>query len=350
MLAPAERRHGGLAGLDAEARAALVGAERVADFSANLNPYGPPAALLESIQAAPLDAYPDAQAGLARAAWAEQLRSTPEHIAVGHGAADLFWAVCHAVLRPGDRAHVLEPTFSEFRLAAQACGASVGRTWLDARDGFRLPLERLIADAQGTRALYLCAPNNPTGTQLAPDQVLRLAHALPETLIVLDQSFLMLSDHADEAGLALPDNVASVRSLTKDFALAGLRIGLLWAAPSVVSAVERVRPTWSTSAPAQAAIARCAGLHGFVAESWSRLEADRAAVTRVLRAHHYEPLPSRTGYQLVPVGDAASFCQKLLLHGVVARDCSSFGLPEHVRLAARPPADVAQLERALAAL
>jgi histidinol-phosphate/aromatic aminotransferase/cobyric acid decarboxylase-like protein len=101
----------------------------------------------------------------------------------------------------------------------------------------------------------LCTPNNPTGAYVSSGEVSELARALPDTVLVVDQSFLALSDHADDAFAVLPDNVLVVRSLTKDFALAGLRIGLLLGSRELVAKVEAARPTWSTSAPAQAAIA-----------------------------------------------------------------------------------------------
>jgi histidinol-phosphate/aromatic aminotransferase/cobyric acid decarboxylase-like protein len=352
MRGPAERVHGGLHSLDAEAQALLARAERVADFSVNLNAYGPPEALLAAVRDAALDVYPDPLARAPRRAWADALASTPECIAVGHGAADLFWALARALLAPGQRVLMVEPTFSEFRLAAESCGAHIERLWLREEDGFALPSERFLEAARGARAVYLCAPNNPTGSYVGIAQLMPLARALPETTLVLDQSFLALSDHAEDAAQRLPDNVVCVRSLTKDFALAGLRIGLVWAAASLIAQLERMRPTWSTGAPAQAALAVAAApaQHAFVAESWRRLAADRDVVTALMRAHGYAPIPSTTAYQLVRVGDAPRFCRRLLAHGVIARDCSSFGLPDHVRLAARPAADVAQLGRALAAL
>lgn len=350
MRGPAERVHGGLFGLDPAAHATLARAERVVDFSVNLNPYGPPPALLAAARDAALDRYPDPSARAARMAWAETLDVGPEHIAVGHGAADLFWALARALIAPGERVVMLEPTFSEFRLAAQAAGARVESVVAAVGEPFARVAPRLRELAQGARALYLCAPNNPTGTHVSALEVRALAEALPETCIVLDQSFLALSDHAHEQRLRLPDNVVCVRSLTKDFALAGLRIGLLLAAPRLVQRLEQMRPTWSTSAPAQAAIAAAAGAHAFVRESWARMRDDRAAVAAALSAHGFSPLPSATAYQLVQVSDARRFCQRLWTHGVVARDCSSFGLPGYVRLAARPRDEVAQLARALSAL
>jgi histidinol-phosphate/aromatic aminotransferase/cobyric acid decarboxylase-like protein len=144
--------------------------------------------------------------------------------------------------------------------------------------------------------------------------------------------------------------VIRVRSLTKEFALAGLRIGLMIGERELIGKVEAMRPTWSTSAPAQAAIAEAARQSDFVALSYQKLRADRDKVTGALRAHGLRPLPSASIYQLVHVGDGAQFREQLLLRGVLIRDCASFGLPAYVRIAARPAEDVHLLRAALALL
>lgn len=342
-----ERVHGGIDRAELDA----LGVTRpLIDFSVNLNPYGPCTPVLDAVRATPLDAYPDLLARAARRAWAEALDTSIDCLAVGHGASDLFWALSRALLSPGARVVIAEPTFSEFRVAAQALGAQVEQVFAREEDGLRFDLERLAEQARGAHALYLCTPNNPTGEPIESARIARLARAIPDTSVVLDQSFLSLSDQADELRHALPDNVIRVRSLTKDFALAGLRIGLLQATRAVVTHVERMRPTWSTSAPAQAAITAAAGQQAFVAESYARMRRDREQVARVLRRHGLAPLPTSTVYQLARVGDAPRFRERLLHQGIMVRDCSSFGLPAHVRFAARPEADVAALDAALSAV
>ena len=340
-----ERVHGGV---DARAlRARGIDPSRVVDFSVNLNPYGPCPALLRAVREAPLDRYPDPHAHEAREAWAAALGRTPAQIAVGHGAASLFWAIARALLVAGDRVVIAEPTFSELRVAAAAMGARLVRP---RSKSLRLDPALLARDAEmhGARLLYLCAPNNPTGEYLRPTQVRALAERCPRTTIVLDQSFLALSDHADDARVALPDNVLAVRSLTKEFACPGLRIGVCVGTAELIARIEAMRPTWPTSAPALAAITASAGEARFVRDSWQRMRADRDALTVALTARGLSPLPSATGYQLVPLDGEASWLQERLLeHGVLVRDCASFGLPRHVRLAALPEAAHTRLCAAL---
>jgi histidinol-phosphate/aromatic aminotransferase/cobyric acid decarboxylase-like protein len=301
---------------------------RLVDFSVNLNPYGPCAPVLAAARAAELARYPDATAREARQAWAAELGCEAAELAVGHGAADLLWAIARAFLRPGACAVIAEPTFSEFRVAAAACGADVLRVG----DSLALDLEALPA----AEALYLCSPNNPTGEYLAPERIARLAERLANTAIVLDESFLGLSDHALDERVELPPNVLRVRSLTKEFACPGLRIGLCRAQPAWIARIERQRPTWATSSPALAALAASAHEPTFVRESFARMRRDREAVRALFVERGYRVHPSAASYQLVEVGQASPWVAALRAQGVLVRDCSSFGLPAHVRVAALP--------------
>jgi histidinol-phosphate/aromatic aminotransferase/cobyric acid decarboxylase-like protein len=343
-----ERVHGGGDAAELERRGAAV--SELVDFSVNLNPYGPCKPVVEAAAAARLDRYPDLRATAARAAWARELAISPSEIAVGHGAADLFWAITRAFVRAGDRVIVAGPTFSEMYFAAQAAGAEVVNVTREHGEAGLASIDELSARGKGARLLYLCSPNNPTGCIVRPTEVRALASQLPDTRIVLDQAFLSLSDHAADLAVRFPPNVICVRSLTKDFALAGLRIAYLVAAPELVDEIERARPTWATSAPALAAITEAAAQGEFVRNSYARLREDRAHLVRGLEALGLSPRPSCTVFVLLPVADAAQTCALLLTRGLSARDGTSFGLPQQVRIAVRPSADTARLLDALRSL
>jgi histidinol-phosphate aminotransferase len=339
------RVHGGLDA--AEARSHGVDPVSVLDLSVNLNPHGPCEAVLAAVREALLSSYPDPSGKRAREAWARCLDRAPESLAVGHGAAELMWAIARALITPGDRVVIAEPTFSELRVASQRLGARVERVFAEERAGFHVDLDALARAAQGARLVYLCSPNNPTGVCLDTHTLRDFARALGDALLVLDESFLSLSDQAAEAGRKLPRNVLGVRSLTKDFCLPGLRIGLLHGDSAQLRNIESVRPTWATSAPALAAIEQAAGQQSFVATSYARMAAERQRMARMLERAGLTALPSTSVFQLVRVGPAASFRASLLRAGVLVRDCSSFGLPQYVRIGVRLPADTDRLERAL---
>ena len=320
------------------------------DLSVNINPYGPCEPVLRAVSQAHLDRYPDPAARDARRAWALALATREECIAVAHGATDLLWAIVAARTRRGGRVLIAEPTFSELRIAAEAAGAEIVPVWARQASGFAWDMDQLKRALSGVALAYLCSPNNPTGVYTSLAQIRELAASAPTTWIVVDQSFLSLSDHAVDAVADLPDNVLALRSLTKDYALPGLRIGLLWAHPEVVAQIEAARPSWSTSACAQAAIVASASARAFVSESWQRLRSARSRTATLLARHGLRVLPTSTAFHLVEVGDARGFQRRLLQGGVLVRDCTSFGLSGHIRIAACPEAKQHALHEALACL
>lgn len=337
--AGAARVHGGL---DlAELAAMGVAPGDVVDFSVNVNPYGPAPAVAEAARRADLARYPDPRAAAVRAALSARWRVEPEAVLFAHGAAELLWDLARHVARTRAPALVVEPAFSEFRAALAACGAEVFG-WRPAAGRGLAPDLAAVSERiarTGALAVYLAAPTSPAGLPVPADEVERLARAHPDALVVLDESFLSLSDRHGDAELRLPPNVARVRSLTKEHAIPGLRAGYLLAAPALVAALDASRPAWATSAPAQAAALAALGEERFVAESRARLAADREALRRGLERLGLSPLPSVAPYLAFPVADAAPLRRRLLARRVLVRDCASFGLPALVRVAARPEPD-----------
>jgi len=338
--------HGGLR-LD-ELAALGVRISDVVDFSASLNVYGPDPEVAAAARAAELLAYPDPTALPARRALATRAGVEPDAVVVGAGAAELLWSLARALLRPGAVTVIVEPAFAEWRTAAAATGAAIV-----AGPGPDLAVDLdAVARAVRTsdaRAVYLANPGNPGGLAVPADALAAFARDLAGATVVLDEAFLSLSARHADADRPLPGNVVRVRSLTKDHGLAGLRIGYALAAPALARRIEAERPPWTVSAPAQAAAVAAAGRDDFVAACRARLLADRDHLRARLADLGLASLPSDTLYFLVEVGDATALRRRLLAHHAVAvRDATSFGLPDHVRVAARPAADVDRLVRALA--
>jgi histidinol-phosphate aminotransferase len=165
--------------------------------------------------------------------------------------------------------------------------------------------------------------------------------AQPERLVVLDEAYaaFMAERWSSEALLARHRNLVILRSLTKDHALPGLRLGYLLARSEVARAVEAVRPPWSVNAGAlRAGLATLepdARTH--VVRAQALVAQSRDLLTQRLTSVGYAVRPSSANFVLVDVGAAVDFRRALLPHGVVVRDCTSFGLPEHVRIACRLP-------------
>ena len=220
-------------------------------------------------------------------------------------------------------------------------------------DCFTVDLSTVVdlVHAVDGRLIFLCNPNNPTGTLLSADDIRKLAQAVPRAMIVVDEAYRPFVDDPPPTTLLLDcGNVVLLRSLTKDCALAGLRLGYALAPGDVCAALDRVRPPWSVNAVAQAA--GLAAIRDLAHLERARAEVRQARVylTAALSQLSYRVLPSTANYLLVDVGNAAPVRARLLKHGVCVRDCTSFGLPEYVRIGLRPVADCRRLTAAFAAI
>lgn len=327
------------------------------DFSVSLNAWGPAPAVLEALRAADPAAYPDPESLAPCRAAAARWGRPPEEIAFGAGAAELLFAVCFAWLRPGDAVLVTAPTFGEYARGAALCGARVEEVRA-APPRFRLELGAAASRARELRPrlVFCCAPNNPTGERPDPTALRALADACAEAgaLLVLDQSY----DAFLEAPLgtpALPGHpaVLAVRSITKDHALAGVRAAFAVGPAPVIAALQRARVPWAASAPAQAAAVAALSDAGeaHLAETLPRLRAERARLEHALARLGIPTLPTATHFLLAGVGDAARVAERLRReHAIAVRDCASFGLPGHVRVAARRPEENDALLSALEAV
>lgn len=343
--APA-RVHGGAC--EQELRAAGADPATALDFSVNVNPYGPSPAVLAAIRAAPVARYPDPSAAPVRRAIAGRLGLPAERIVFGNGATELLWTLARVVLGPGSSLLCVEPAFSELRAAAELAGAQVVAWRATTASGLAVDLDAVAATARGAALISLCTPTTPAGLPLCPAAVARLAGRLPATLVLLDESFLSLSDHHEDAARPLPDNVLRLRSMTKEHAIPGVRAGYLVAPAALARSLEAARPAWSTSAVAQAAALAAIADDAFVAASRNHLREDRHALSEGVRSLGLRPLPSVAPYLAFQAPGAAGLRARLLARGLVVRDCASFGLPGWLRVAARPAPEQARLLSALA--
>jgi histidinol-phosphate/aromatic aminotransferase/cobyric acid decarboxylase-like protein len=294
------------------------------------------------MRAAAIDRYPDPTAWAAREAIGRASNAHAERIVLGNGAVDLLWTLARALLSPGRAAVVVEPTFSEFGAAVQAAGGRVVAWRALAENGFAVALDDVarIAHRAEAELVYICNPANPTGVAIDIQSIDDFARSNPSLLVVLDESFIALSERAADEHRVVADNVIRVRSMTKTHTLPGVRVGYLLAREDLAARVEGARPPWTTSAFTQTAAVAAAAERAFVDDSRARVLADRVRTARAFRGLGLDPLTSSTLFFLVPVGDAAATRARLLArHRVLVRDCTSFGLPRYVRVCARPCTD-----------
>lgn len=339
---------------DAELAAASLERADVLDFSASCNPLGPSPRVREALTSADALArvgrYPDDAALALREALTEATGLAAERVLLGNGSAELLWLVALAYVRPGDRALILGPTFGEYARACRVMGGELDWLVTRAEDDFRPDVDAVVERVRTSRPrlVFVCNPNNPTGTYLGPDEIGALVEAGPDTLFVVDEAYRgFVADPWPSEHLAASENVVLLRSLTKDHALAGLRLGYAAAASSAIDSLRAVRPPWSVNALAQVAGLAALSDPAHLAAARAEVHAAKRYLVDALVAAGIRVLPGAANFVLVEVGDARAFRAALLRWGCCVRDCASFGLPAFVRIGVRTRAECERLVGAI---
>jgi threonine-phosphate decarboxylase len=338
--------HGALA-----SRAYGAPGEGFLDFSQNVNPLGPPDGALDAARQAVTDdsgTYPPLDYPELRESLALYFGVPAETVLPTNGGAEaLFLAARAASENQGRRAVVLEPTFSEYAAAARTADLE------PVRRISRHPEQDLVFDVpvlddlEDVAAVFLCNPNNPTGDALSREQVLDVAARVRRVgaALVVDEAF---ADFVPRVSVApdVSDHLYVARSLTKFFAIPGLRLGCLISAHP--ERAQSFQPSWSVNAPAAAAGAVAARDRGFVERSIAAIEQLRNSLRDALNAlPGIEAFPGTANFLLVrgPEGLAG----RLVRRGILVRGCEPFpGLgPEFFRVAIRGEEENGRLISAL---
>ncbi len=331
--------------------------DEVIDFSVNSNPYGPPPGVRDALAAVPLERYPDRECIALRRKLAERHDVAPENIVVGNGTAELLLLLALAFIHAGDTVLVIEPDFSEYKRVAALRGGRMVTYRATTAHQFQ-PDDDAIAhtlQTENPRVVFWCSPNNPTGVTVDALRLGKLVDTFPNTLFVFDEAYFTFHhrhEHTPSLLTHLRDcpNALVLRSMTKDYGLAGLRLGYAVGTSSLIAAVGALRPAWNVNALAQAAGVFVLGQDTWLRDTIERLHQDKSHLVGALRALGLTVLPSDVNYFLVHVQDAAAFRSRLLAHSIMVRDCASFGLPEHIRVATRTPNENAKLVAAVKAV
>ena len=326
-------------GLDyAELGAMGLAPEDIVDFSVCCNPFMPPPAVRKILNSIAINHYPDSESTELRQCLSQKLGVAPDNILAGNGAVELIRLIALTYFRPGDPILILKPTFGEYEVACQIVGAEVIEQRGRVEEDFLLRIEETVNLIQQhrPRGVFVCNPNNPTGQYLSRQEVKTILDTCGDSLLILDEAYITFVDNGWlSLDLIRRGNVIILRSMTKDYALAGLRLGYAIANEEIINALHRVCPPWNVNIVAQKAGVIAARNDNFLEQFKQRIKQPKQFLTNELRRIGLPPLPSKANFFLVRVGDGKVFRQALLRHGILVRDCASFGLPEYVRIALR---------------
>ena len=324
--------------------------EDVLDFSASVNPLGPSPLAVKAAREAILSSYPDTECVKLRETIGNLIGVDPSQILVGNGSTELIHLLARSFLSEQNVAVIFAPTFGEYEAACRLQG--VTPIALSPSDGFHWDVQAAIDQMAIVRptVVFLCNPNNPTGVYLGEQEVTRIADALRGIgLLVLDEAYAsFVEDRWDSLHMLTMPNVVLLRSMTKDYALTGLRLGYMMASGGVIERVRRFQYSWSVNAPAQAAGVAALSDPKHVEKGREEVRSGRDYLQDAARSLGIEYVPTTVNFMMLRVGGATGLRLTLLAeYGICVRDCASFGLPEYIRVGIRCMDDNRKLVEAL---
>ena len=337
--------HGGLC--TAELDALGLKKESLLDFSVNINPLGTPPSVRQAIEQVDVSSYPDRDCLELRSTISVRSGVPVEQIVIGNGTTELIHLLVNQFLSPEDTVVIVGPTFNEY--AAAVSRRSTDITYLDAeeKDGFKPNFGEVIEQLSkyDPKQVFLCNPNNPTGVYADKREIDSIIRALgPDGILILDEAYIsFLDDPWDSRELLKDGNVVILHSMTKEYAIAGLRLGYALCPVNMAETLRSHQVTWSVNALAQAAGLAALQDDKYLMKGRQIVAEGKDLLVEGLSGLGYEVFPGEADFILVKVGDAAHFRAKMLKKGICVRDCSSFGLPEFIRIGIRSLPECKQL-------
>lgn len=320
-----------------------LGIPKAIKLASNENPLGPsPKALAVLAEAtATLHRYPDGGAHKLRVALADRWKVQPDQVILGNGSDEIIGLLARTFLSPGDEAVMADQTFVIYKMEVTAAHGKP--VIVPMREGRHDPEAMAEVVTPQTRLLFLCNPNNPTGTMVAADEVDRLMARVPESVIVVfDEAYYEYVQSRE-----FPDSLAYVRqgrnaivlrTFSKIYGLAGLRIGYGVTTSEIAGYLNRLRPPFNANSLAQRAALAALTDEEHVARSRALNQTEMVAVRSGLAALGFQPLPSQANFLYFDVGrDGREVFQGLLREGVIVRHIEgrmvrvTIGLPEENR-------------------
>ncbi len=331
-----------------------LGLERVVKLASNEGPFGPlPAALAAIARAATdLNRYPDGGAHVLHHALAERHGVPVANVCAGAGADGCVDYLSQAILDPGDEIVCGWPSFPSYVIYARKQGANARLVPLH---DLRYDLDALAeAITPRTKLVYICHPNNPTGSMNTTDELDAWFERVPEhVLTVVDQAYFEYIDRDDypdaiERYVKAGRDVVVLRTFSKIYGLAGQRVGYAVGPERVIAAMTKVRRPFDLTTTAQ--VAAVASIDG-----GAEIERRRAInseglvqLAEILSEHGFDPAPSVGNFVYVDVGgDAAELFERLLHEGVIVRPLAGFGSPTAIRVSVGTPDELDEFAGAL---
>lgn len=328
----------------------------VIKLASNENPLGPSPRAVESIRRMilGLNRYPDPLGYHLRGSIAERLGLSREWVVLGNGSTEIVEQICRAFLDPGDEAITGKEMFFKYPIAIHLVSA---KPLLVPLTDYKLDVHEVLKRVtKRTKVVFIANPNNPTGTLIQRKDLDEfMQNVPPEVVVVFDEAYHEYLTHAQD-----PDslryvrggrNVIVLRTFSKIYGLAGLRIGYGLAPPRLIASLNKVREAFNTNAIAQDAALAALDDADFIRRTRATNETGRTYVAAHLEKLGIPPVPTCTNFHLVPLPlDGQELSERLLERGVIVRPMGGYGLDNAIRVTIGLPQENERFLEAIARL
>lgn len=315
-----------------------LGLVDIIKLASNENPLGPSPLAIKALEGElrALNLYPDANCYLLKQKIAQHMEVIPQSVLIGNGSDELLRLIAQTFINQDDEVILARPTFSEYEFTAKIMGARCIRVPLE---NYKYDLKGMLAAISGkTKIIYLCNPNNPTGTFLTADETELLLQEVPGSLLVVfDEAYIEYADDKKVKSalryLKGKKNIIILRTLSKLYGLAGLRVGYAVTHPEIAAAVRRTAEPFSVNSLAQAAATAALDDVEHVKNTLELNRQGKEYLYKEFDLMGLDYVPTQANFIWVDTGrEAETVFEPLLKMGVIIREGSVFGYPRHIRV------------------
>lgn len=315
-----------------------LGIKNVIKMASNENPFGPSPKALEAMQKAlpKIHLYPDGDCFYLREALALKLCLELDNVIVGNGSDEILKLLGEAFLEPGEEIIIAQPSFSEYEFVGRMMGATCVFVPLKNFTHDLVAMFKAVTDK--TKIVFICNPNNPTGTIVKKAEVDAFLRDLdPRVLVVFDEAYYeYVTDEEYPESLEYVgegQNVITLRTFSKIYGIAGQRIGYGAAKPSIISALNRVKEPFNVNTLGQAGALAALGDEGHVSKSCRGNIEGYQYLTGWFKEKGFFYVPSQANFIFLEVGvDSRQLFNEMLKEGVIVRTGDIFGYPQFIRV------------------
>ncbi|WGI16670.1 histidinol-phosphate transaminase [Methanonatronarchaeum sp. AMET-Sl] len=325
----------------------------VIDFSASLNPYGPPKVLMEEIwktKKEDIQYYPESDSLQLKKKISTKNNLKPENVIVTAGMSELIDLVAQTYVKEGTSVVIPEHTYGEYEPSSKLNGAEIKKVEMPE---YKIEVEKIKEKIDKNSIIYLCNPNNPTGDLLTLQEIKQIMDKTNKTnsLLIIDEAYHdFLENPPNHKELIDRNNdIIIMRTYTKAYNIPGIRVGYGLSNKKHINYLMKTKIPWNIGNIPQRVIKTLNSQKAskFMKKTRKKLIKNKKHLKKQIESMGLETTNSQANFITINIGNASKQRKKLLKHGLIVRDCSSFGMPQHIRIAVRKKTENQKLIEAL---